>query len=347
MDPSAELTDPPTIPLEAPTTLTRNQKKKRRQRLLQRLHPKKAADEGDRAPLPAPSSDIHTHLPQAKRAKPSPEASAKELAAIQAPQGVISAEPKERRPQLSLSSIAPFPATAPTSELVNNHRLEPIHEAEEPLSFSEMSEPVYRADLTNIARLLHANHVTFPSIDGTGTLPYQIEADKLNTKSATPILANNTYPHRDIALATTALPTESAASAGYPEERSGATTTAQDGGDKNIEIELAVGAGTGALQFLAAPAAAPALDTVAPVGPNGMRVFIHGNYHRYYGYRLGQAFSEDPRLGLLERNWFAGKRCMDVGCNEGLVTLGISMKFGARSMIGVDLDEHLIKRACT
>jgi 7SK snRNA methylphosphate capping enzyme len=57
-------------------------------------------------------------------------------------------------------------------------------------------------------------------------------------------------------------------------------------------------------------------------------------------------FSEDPRLALLERSWFTGKRCMDVGCNEGLVTLGIAMKFGSRSMVGVDIDEHLIKRAC-
>ena len=93
--------------------------------------------------------------------------------------------------------------------------------------------------------------------------------------------------------------------------------------------------------------AAPLLSDVAPIGPNGMRVYIHGNYHRYYGYRIGQAFDEDPRVALFERHWFAKKRCMDVGCNEGIVTLGIAMKYGTRSMVGVDLDEHLIRRACT
>lgn len=78
----------------------------------------------------------------------------------------------------------------------------------------------------------------------------------------------------------------------------------------------------------------------------GGRVFIHGNYHSYYGYRLGQAFSEDPRLELLERAWFRGRRCMDVGCNAGLVTLSLAARFGVRSMVGVDIDQHLVRRAC-
>ena len=37
---------------------------------------------------------------------------------------------------------------------------------------------------------------------------------------------------------------------------------------------------------------------------------------------------------------------MDVGCNEGIITLGIATKFGTKSMIGVDVDEHLVGRAC-
>lgn len=94
--------------------------------------------------------------------------------------------------------------------------------------------------------------------------------------------------------------------------------------------------------------AVPPLEEVAPrAGPNGQRVYIFGNYHRYYGYRLGQAFVEDPRLTLLERSWFAGKRCMDIGCNEGLITLALATRYGTRSMVGVDIDEHLIRRACS
>ena len=77
------------------------------------------------------------------------------------------------------------------------------------------------------------------------------------------------------------------------------------------------------------------------------KVFVHGNYHRYYGYRLGKAFEEDPRLGLLEKQWFHKKRCLDIGCNEGIVTLSIAKTFGTKSMTGIDLDEHLIKRACS
>ena len=38
---------------------------------------------------------------------------------------------------------------------------------------------------------------------------------------------------------------------------------------------------------------------------------------------------------------------MDVGCNEGVVTLAVAAKFGAQSMLGVDIDGALIRRACT
>lgn len=49
---------------------------------------------------------------------------------------------------------------------------------------------------------------------------------------------------------------------------------------------------------------------------------------------------------VLERRWFANRRCLDIGCNEGLVTLAVAARFGAASMLGVDLDEHLIRNAC-
>ena len=90
----------------------------------------------------------------------------------------------------------------------------------------------------------------------------------------------------------------------------------------------------------------PALDEVAPVGRKGQRVYLYGNYHRYYGYRTVDVVADDPRLSMLQKHWFARKRCMDVGCNEGVLTLTLSSQFGTRSMVGVDLDEHLISRAC-
>lgn len=53
-----------------------------------------------------------------------------------------------------------------------------------------------------------------------------------------------------------------------------------------------------------------------------------------------------PTGQVMERWWFHKRRCLDIGCNEGLVTLAVAARFGAASMLGVDLDEHLIRNAC-
>ncbi len=78
-----------------------------------------------------------------------------------------------------------------------------------------------------------------------------------------------------------------------------------------------------------------------------IKSFVHGNYHRYYGYRLKPDHGEDHRISLLEKHWFHKKRCLDIGCNEGVLTLDMVVKFGTASMTGIDLDEYLIKRACS
>ena len=113
-------------------------------------------------------------------------------------------------------------------------------------------------------------------------------------------------------------------------------------------------------------------------------VFLHGNYSRYYGYRLGYAFDEDPRmqvrgflqgfqlgrvcivagsccslmsqhlsfapsfawLQVFKRAWFQGRRCLDIGCNSGAITLSIAAQLAPRSMLGVDIDASLIRKAC-
>ncbi|EKM59244.1 uncharacterized protein PHACADRAFT_136674 [Phanerochaete carnosa HHB-10118-sp] len=69
---------------------------------------------------------------------------------------------------------------------------------------------------------------------------------------------------------------------------------------------------------------------------------IYGNYHGYYSKR---PFTEDRRLGLLPKNLFVGKRVLDVGCNEGLVTCQIAQSLRARRVIGVDIDESLVRTA--
>ncbi len=49
---------------------------------------------------------------------------------------------------------------------------------------------------------------------------------------------------------------------------------------------------------------------------------------------------------MLDRRWFHGKRCLDIGCNEGVITLAAVQRFAPLSMLGVDIDEGLIKTAC-
>ncbi|KAL6661905.1 hypothetical protein ACP70R_001289 [Stipagrostis hirtigluma subsp. patula] len=107
-------------------------------------------------------------------------------------------------------------------------------------------------------------------------------------------------------------------------------------------------------------------------------VFIYGNYKNYYGYRVdgstisagkasGQGWTrlavtcsyglcfdrgwidrnvgEDPRLEVFKKQWFEGKDCLDIGCNQGLVTIGLAMKFECRTILGVDIDSGLIETA--
>ncbi|KAM0938558.1 putative RNA methyltransferase bin3, bin3-type S-adenosyl-L-methionine binding protein [Dioscorea sansibarensis] len=74
-------------------------------------------------------------------------------------------------------------------------------------------------------------------------------------------------------------------------------------------------------------------------------VFIYGNYRNYYGYRIDRNLSEDPRLAVLKREWFEGKDCLDVGCNQGLVTISVAKKFSCRSILGIDIDRGLIETA--
>ncbi|KAG8048119.1 hypothetical protein GUJ93_ZPchr0008g14090 [Zizania palustris] len=82
-------------------------------------------------------------------------------------------------------------------------------------------------------------------------------------------------------------------------------------------------------------------------GPKRKRkeVFIYGNYRNYYGYRIDRNIGEDPRLEIFKRKWFEGKDCLDIGCNQGLVTIGLAMKFKCQGILGIDIDSGLIESA--
>ncbi|KAK1228044.1 hypothetical protein PQX77_008923 [Marasmius sp. AFHP31] len=69
---------------------------------------------------------------------------------------------------------------------------------------------------------------------------------------------------------------------------------------------------------------------------------VHGNYHGYYTKRPSVT---DPRLASLPKDTFTGKRVLDVGCNEGWVTVEIAQKYRAAKVTGVDIDETLIRGA--
>ncbi|KAI0677041.1 Bin3-domain-containing protein [Trametes maxima] len=69
---------------------------------------------------------------------------------------------------------------------------------------------------------------------------------------------------------------------------------------------------------------------------------IHGNYHGYYNKRPA---TDDPRLALLPNDLFQGRRVLDVGCNEGFVTCEVAQRLGATRVVGVDIDDTLIRLA--
>ncbi|KAL0559613.1 hypothetical protein IC582_004228 [Cucumis melo] len=73
--------------------------------------------------------------------------------------------------------------------------------------------------------------------------------------------------------------------------------------------------------------------------------FPYGNYRNYYGYRVGQKLVEDPRLKVFKKEWFEGKDCLDIGCNNGIVTIQIARKFNCRSILGVDIDSDRVDDA--
>ena len=136
---------------------------------------------------------------------------------------------------------------------------------------------------------------------------------------------------------------------------------------------------SGAVLLLSAHLAQPEIASPEGDTPSTVKkqrpAFVNGNYCRYYGYRLAVGETEDPRLQVdmsekrahepcymgiaqtwhtfliwvaqvMEKRWFVNKHCLDIGCNEGVLTLAIASRFGSRSMLGMDIDEGLIKRAC-
>lgn len=81
--------------------------------------------------------------------------------------------------------------------------------------------------------------------------------------------------------------------------------------------------------------------------------YQYGNHSSYYGYhgfygdgwegRVG--VEEDPRLRLLEADWFRDKKVLDVGCGAGHMMLAVARRFDPAHILGVELDKRLVHAA--
>lgn len=98
---------------------------------------------------------------------------------------------------------------------------------------------------------------------------------------------------------------------------------------------------------------APSGSTRQPEKKKDKHRYQYGNHSHYYGYhgfygdrwegRVGA--EDDPRLRLLEADWFKDRKVLDVGCGAGHMTLTIARRFDPAHILGVELDERLVHAA--
>ena len=69
-----------------------------------------------------------------------------------------------------------------------------------------------------------------------------------------------------------------------------------------------------------------------------------GNCKDYYQKRSLTVW-EDPRVDLLNSSWINSKKCLDIGCHEGIFTILVADRFEPKSSIGCDIDFTLINKA--
>jgi len=87
------------------------------------------------------------------------------------------------------------------------------------------------------------------------------------------------------------------------------------------------------------PVKKPKISTKTPMASP------HGNYNHYYLGRHASGDDQDPRLQLLQKDWFNGRKCLDIGCNDGSFTTQIANTFKVPYYLGIDIDPRLIDRA--
>lgn len=83
---------------------------------------------------------------------------------------------------------------------------------------------------------------------------------------------------------------------------------------------------------------------------NKNKKFRHGNFLRNLSIHIdpiqdndtNRPISSDRRVQNFKEEWFKGKECLDIGCNDGYVTDWISTYFSPKSITGIDFDSGLI-----
>ncbi|KAH8393802.1 hypothetical protein KR215_000180 [Drosophila sulfurigaster] len=76
---------------------------------------------------------------------------------------------------------------------------------------------------------------------------------------------------------------------------------------------------------------------------NKNETFMYGNYKQYYGKRILDKDFHDIRLDVFatQPQLFRDKQLLDIGCNSGHLSIQIVKQFGAKSLVGLDIDRSL------
>ncbi|KAH8268106.1 hypothetical protein KR026_000113, partial [Drosophila bipectinata] len=75
--------------------------------------------------------------------------------------------------------------------------------------------------------------------------------------------------------------------------------------------------------------------------------FVYGNYKHYYGKRILDKDFHDIRLDVLatQPDLLRDKQVLDIGCNSGHLSIQIARQFHLKSLVGLDIDQGLVKAA--
>lgn len=82
----------------------------------------------------------------------------------------------------------------------------------------------------------------------------------------------------------------------------------------------------------------------AELGKTSKRKYSYvttGSYHDYYKRNV----NGELRLDLFENQWFSNKRCLDIGCNEGVLTNRIAETMQPTHILGIDIDRYVVDAA--